>query len=459
MSQRLYEFLTRSELFDDRFLHQNQLEPKPSILEDYVRHCIKVYDDVVNEIQTESRNGIRVFEAPFGNLPEKMPTTQIMAQSIIQDLIILPDPLFSYAWSLQNKEINSAHSQLLGMKSQDESAKLRSICLYMKKMSPFVSGKILKFHPDLTKISAPGIPIKYSPNAFSDAFDKKVLKWLHSKAKTHPVCQDEKGLLIEPNQKLQPCRSIYIEFDDSEGECNNFYNLYEQKILSLDEKTGEAEFALYLPQEPPQADHFRQWVFQSVNQSGSYFVKKVQKDIFFAKHLKAKFAPQNPFIQDLINQTFSFNSVDSPLEKSSVPQVSFLLNVPITDEIEEILKIRADMDALVTFRSHLQTQFKDLSSTNDQSELSRRSKAIMDELNRKHLPEVEKALKNRTTKETLRWSAIAAGMGVSYLTLGGQVTVLAGLGAIAEGKRATRESMEKIKANPGYFWSKIKKNN
>ncbi len=140
-----------------------------------------------------------------------------------------------------------------------------------------------------------------------------------------------------------------------------------------------------------------------------------------------------------------------------MPSVSFLLKAPISDRVEEVLKARSDSEALIAFRSFLHNQYKDLSSIRDTSELSRRSKAVMDELNRIHLPQANLALEKIKTKETLRWAAIAAGIGVAYPTTNGLVTVLAGLAASAEGLRAKRENFEQVKVMPGYFWSKITK--
>lgn len=459
MSHRLYDFLAHSEFFDERFLNlpANQIKIRPSLLENYVQHCIDSYNEIVEEITSEQSKGIRVFENPFNQIAESMTSDRIITQSIIQDLIVIPDPLFSFIWSLQNQQFNSAHSQLLGLESSESLKTLQAICRYMKSMAPFIAEKIVKFHPDLTKISSPGIPFKYSPNSFADGFEESALKWLHSKAKVSPMRQDDRGFLIEVGRELTPCRSIYIEFDESDGECNNFYNLFEQRILNYDEKTGKAEFAMHLPKDAPSKDVFQHWVTQSINQSGSGFIARIKKDIFFANRLQLKFAPQNAFIHGLITQTFSLDKVNSPLEESTISPMSFLLRVPISSQVEEVLKARSDTSALIAFRAYLQSQFAELSTTTDKDELNRKSRTTMDELNRKHLPEVKRALANLKAKEVLRWSAIAAGCGASYLTLGGSATVLAGLGAVAEGLRATRENMEQVKSNPGYFWSKITK--
>lgn len=460
MSHIIYDFLANTELFSEKFLNGNEdnFNSLIPILQDYRDHCVNNYQSVGDEILSDAHQGIRTIEHPFGQLHKKLSQDKILAQSILQDLIIIPDPLFSFCAGLQNRDDNATHAKFLGMQPSNDSELLRALCRYMKDMTPFIVFNVVKFYPDLTKLQSKGLPIYYSPTGFAEYFDKDVMQWFQSKVKVHGMTKSDDGFIIEINKPLEPCRSIFIEFDGSDGQCTNTYNLFEQRILDFDEKTRKSKIVITLPTVPPAKEFFDHWVFQSVNQSARAFLGKAKKDAFYAHTFNARFSPQNNFVQDLVTKTFTVDERVIAVEENSVSPVTFNLEVPTSLNATDFLKIRSDTSSLFSFRTYLNQKLKELSSLKDPKEVQLQSRDIMDELNRKYLPDFKIALSNTYQKEILKWTALAASMGVGVFAQQNHLASgLVGLGLAASGLHTTKDNIDKLKAMPGYFWSRISK--
>ena len=145
MSHYCYDFLADSILFTESFLDHSihRLEDVLPTLQDYTKHSIDNLDNTIKETRAAQDRGIRTFENPFGDLWNSLGDSYLMTQSILQDTIIVPDPLFGFCSRLQNRDLNAGLSQSLGLNTNDDLEELKKICQYMKEMTAYVTHGFL----------------------------------------------------------------------------------------------------------------------------------------------------------------------------------------------------------------------------------------------------------------------------------------------------------------------------
>ena len=456
MSHYCYDFLADSPLFSEAFLNTEgqDIEAFFPILQDYIKHSTGRIESTINEIKSTGGAGIRAVESPYGALPKSLTQSHLMTRLILQDMVIVPDPLFSFCLHLQNRKANAVHSHTLGLQQHNELEELKDISLYMKAMTPFVADGVLRFFPDYENIEGPGIPLFFSPTGFAESFEEPVLEWIQQKAIVSPVTRIDGGLRIHKGQQLSPCRHIHIDFEGSDGDCHSGYTLFTNRITSLDRDSGKFTMTMELPSTPPDNDYFVQWVYQSINQSARNYLLRARKEAFYADTFRASFTPQNDFILGIISQAFSQTDKKSVSEHALEP-VKFALHIPELDDVERFLRLRNDTGSLLSFRSYLADRMRSMSSLNDPDDVQKASKEIEGELSRKHLPEVRHALSTFRKTETLKWLSIAAGMGIAAISGFGILTGLATIVLASRGIKSSMEGREKVRSMPGYFWNRI----
>ena len=458
MSHYCYDFLADSPLFSESFLSDRigRIERALPLLQEYVQHCIDNFDRTVNSIKAASSDGIKSIENPFGNSTDILNNSHLMTQAILQDVLITPDPLFSFCIRLQNRSIDATLSRAIGLNGNDDIGELQAICRYMKDKALYVEHGFLKFFPDYESVGRPGIPLVYSPTGFAESFEKSVLEWIHRQAIVSRVEQSNNRLLIRNNEKIRPCRFIHIEFSGSNGDCSMVYTLHRNNRTEVNPETGELVVNMEFSNTPPEDDYFDRWVYQSVNKTALHYLKRAQTDVSYANIFEAKFSPQNDFVLGLISESFSLEEQATVNDRRLEP-IAFGVQIPESMDRAKFLKIRNDRASLFSFRCYLNDTMNLLGSLKDEEDVRKASKEIQDELTRKHLPAVKGALASLHRGEALKWIALIAGMGVGFATHQGIVSVLVALGLAAGGLESTRASVEKMKALPGYFWSRVVK--
>ena len=414
------------------------------------------HNQIVNTIKRASADGIRSLECPFGDLSSKLTTTRMITQSILQDSIIVPDPLFSFCLNLQKRNMTATYSRALGLPQHDDLADLQAICRHMKAVSPYVAYGFLKFFPDYASAGEPAIPIYASPSGFADAFEENALRWIHDQARVSPIVKENGRFRILKGNKLTPCRFIHVEFSGSDGECSSTYTLHNSNASRTQGKDGLVTMSLEFFDPPPDRDVFRNWLFQSINQSATKYLERARKESSYASLFGAKYSPQNDFMLGLISQVFSVDE-KRVVDQQPYHPITFSIQAPESTDINKFLRIRSDRDSLFSFRRYLNEKLQLLSSFRDQEDIRKASVEIQEELTRTHLPSLRAALSKLYKKETLRWITIGAGMGVGFVTQEGLVSGLIVLGLAAGGLRSTMSSLDKMKTMPGYFWNRLAK--
>ena len=458
MSHYSYDFLADSVLFSDTFLsdEDQHIDSAFRILEDYVKHCKDHIETTIKEIRSTSHAGIRTFQSPYKRLPSCLRTPDLMTQLILQDMVIVPDPLFSFCFRLRNRNANAAYSAYMGLAQHNDLEELREICRYMKEVTPLVAHGVLKFFPDFASLDKPGIPIVYSPTGFAEVFEENVLQWVHKRAIVSPMTRIDGGFRLHKDRRLSPCRLIHVDFEASDGDCGSVYTLLQNKITGLDGKSDEFTMTMELPSTPPEDDYFRHWIFQSINQAALKYLVRTRKEVFYTDLLRATYCPQNDFILGMISEAFSVDERKVVNERPLDP-VRFGLQIPAVMDVGKFLRLRNDTDALLSFRSYLSDKLKSLSSLKDPDEIRRASKDIRDELTQEHLPKLRHALSLFRKAEGLRWLGISAGIGVASISGSGVVAGLAAIGLAARGIKSTMDGLQRVKSMPGYFWHRVSK--
>lgn len=459
MSHIQYEFLNDSFLFSEQFLsakvdRKEDVEKVFEELTNYYKHTVENFKNIQVEVNFNSE-GIRTYINPSSRTERLCNANYLTTQSILRDVCIVSDPLFDECLSLKNYEANSAHSKFLGMENGNPVARVREVCKYLKEMTVFIVEKYLKFVPDITRIAEKGIPISYSPTGFSECFDENLLNWVHQNVEVFPMQKSDEGFLLMKERKLEPCRSIYIEFKGAGQGENGFYNLFEQRVVSTDDESKTAQFVITLPEEAPEPEYFEHWVKQSINQTARRNIAKLEKDIFWSKEFNASISLESTFLKEIATRHYSRNSIAEATEAAGSIDIS--LSLPTNVNVSNFLKLRKDKRSLLSFRSYLFEKSIELGKLKTKEDIDKFSFEVNDEMKRKLLPEVQNEIESFKAKEVLKWASIAAAIGVGSVGLTGGMAGLLALGLSAGGLKDTRNDLEKLKSMPGYFWSKVQK--
>ena len=378
-----------------------------------------------------------------------------MSQAILKDAVIVRDPLLSLCAQIRNRADNEVFSKWMGLTGPDYLNDLIVTCRYLKAMTPFVVHGFLRFFPDVSGLDDSGIPIYYSPTAFAENFDRNVLQWLHERARVFPGRVSQEGIRIHRSDSLHPCRVIQVEFEGSGGECSSGFALHHINAVDVDSRTNVFKATLEFPDDPPDPEYFRHWVVQSINQAARGYLYTVQEDVFYANMFDAEYAPPNDFIRDLISATLSVEE-SGPVCGNLSAEVAFGLELPVSIDVDLFFRIRSDETSLLAFRSYLRDALQRMSGLARPDDLHAAANGVRTDLRHKHLPELKKALSSLYKDEALKWVEVAAGVGVGCV-LYPSVAALIAIGLAAAGVRSTRKNIERIKKMPGYFWSRILK--
>ncbi|MBN7576343.1 hypothetical protein C1H57_15150 [Clostridium sp. 2-1] len=457
MSNLLYDFLVSSELFNDNYIEEeySKLSDKDLIkiltdYREYVLNCKELKEELINQdsklsIQMESFNKF-------------LPNEELLKQlAFYMDKIIINDPIFQMT-NLKNEQ-SKVMNNYLGLKEQkviDRKALVEKIN-YMKKLTPMVVGRYVKFRPMSYFHEPPKeIPICYSDNYFSDTLPKNVLEWFKKYVKVHNLEQDGDSLICKFNEKLKLGRRIMIEFEGHADSMSNMYFLFETKILEYNEKTGRAKMAYRLPDTLPSEEEFNAWVNQSINRTAGGFYNSVFKEVYNASLIGSSYFTTSSFIAELLNRDIgNVNSFEQ-----DIFNLALNLNLPIINkaDINNIMNIREnDGEAFLNFRIELRKRLKELRGIKDKTELKYKLENIEQEMNEVQVHEVDNKFKQ--LKRNIGSDLIIGAASLATTIQSGGLSLLGAAGAIAKGYKDYSDYVSKAKDNPGYFLWKIQRGN
>lgn len=454
MSNLLYDYLTESPLFVENYIDNNFEKFSDKDIErellNYREYSLSRRNDLLEEI-SPSENDISILTEAYSSF---LPDDQLLKQlSLYMDRIIVNDPLFSLT-DLPS-EFDKTHYKFLGFdKERINRGKLVKAINYMKYITPMVSSRVLKFIPLSYIHENPNkMVMKYSENYFSDVLPEEILKWFHEKIKVSSLYKGDKGWYCPDKDKLDLCRGIMMEFPEYSGK-NGIYHLLEQEILSYDEETRIASFKQSLPEEPPDMELFKGWVYQSINQYSKNVFDSLFDELQHSSFLNCNYLTTSPFISELLNQNFNNNSSFD----SSIANLVMNIDIPVLNSVslENLMKIRDNEgEAFRTFRIDLSNKLKELRLVDDPHELKIKLENISYELTDVQINKITKTLSS--IKRSLIGDAAIMSASLATTIQTGGLSLLGAAVALSKGVKDVLDYYSKVKERPAYFLWKLSK--
>lgn len=397
MGSVTFDFLNQSFLFyvsliDKSFASVSE-KALMKELEKYREHTISSLPTLHEEINDKDQL-LKIFGAK-----DYFSIDHLVQTAFYLDQVVLPDPLLPF--SRTESDVSKTMSEFLGMRKDDhllDRRQLTAAARKMKLLTPMVAANYVKFFPVSYYLEPEDqIPISFSESGYSDVLPSNILSAYRNRADVKSLTKSEKGWIVDND--LNVGRGIAIHFIGDDNKNIQIYNLFEQEIVKIDEDTRIAHFAMTLPDAPPQIDHFRAWVNQSINQAAIAHYQELLKGMFLSSSLGASFLTSSPFTHSLLGSDVVNKSIQSHTSEHVLNMVlPFLTNI----SMEDLMNIRQnDGEAFDLFRRELEGKFKEF-RTIEEPELIR----ISIENAVHELAEVQVAKINQKVKE-LRKGALA----------------------------------------------------
>ena len=454
MARILYDFLTESLLFSDQHISTNYSGVSEDTLnrelERYRDHSLSNAKPLLEEIR-EANNKLTVTMEGFNSfLPDENTLKQC---ALYMDTVTINDPLFEMT---KPKNISTkvvSHFVSLPNESGLERDKLAKSVAYMKNLSQAVGADFIKFFPMSYLHETPKeLPILKSENYFEDVLPPELLKWFHEKTKVVSTKKTGEGIRILDS--LEIGRGIYIEFEGHTSGKGFMYKLFQMEMESFDEATRKAVMKYTLPKEPPEADYFNAWVYQSKNKAARAFYDQVISELHYTSLMGNSYFTRSPFIADLMDYLFG----KTQNIRENAYHLGLKLDLPTIDNVslEKIMSIRvSDGEAFYNFRVELEKQMRDLRNITDPIQLQIKLQNISHELETVQINEINKKLshlkKSLLAESLIYLSSLYAS---TQFGLKGLLGSLVGIGWGA--LRSYNDKWVPVKDNPAYFLWRVR---
>lgn len=235
-------------------------------LQKYREFVIKSFSSIKSEIKTDNKKLNTCVES-FQSLPGQDLYRQLI---LYMDQVIIPDPVF------EQTEIKTSFSKTMGKfigLSKDDALnreKLVKGINYVREIGELIDSNYIVMLPMSFMHETPkDIPVRYSPNAFSDQIPADILNYYRSNAHVYNLEKCDSGLRFDRKKALSLGTAILIEFEGQEQNSSVFYQYIEQEIVDLDKKTGRYKARMFIPDSIDRRT-FEAWVNQSVNQYANH---------------------------------------------------------------------------------------------------------------------------------------------------------------------------------------------
>lgn len=225
-----------------------------------------------------------------------------------------------------------------------------------------------------------------------------------------------------------------------------------QEITSFDEKTGQAEFRMHIP-DTIDKKTFEHWVYQSINQSANHHFQEKYSELVLAQKCGCMYLSRSPLTAHILQM-----AIDKPSKDAEISNMALKLDLPVIDQmpISDILEIRNNYgQAFHNFRNELNAKLLGLDSIDDADALKRQLDTISYELNSVQVKEVEKEY--RKISRTLKLDAVAlTGSLIASFATGG-ITAVGAAGAFVKGISDINKYYTDVNEHNGLFLWKLNK--
>lgn len=161
----------------------------------------------------------------------------------------------------------------------------------------------------------------YSPNYFGDILSPPIMKYFHSRAVVESLRKTENGWQVEDGLRL--CRRICVRFKEHRLDECRIYHLFEREFGEFNERDNTVGIRMYLPENPPNQDHFNAWVYQSINRTAGDIYGRLLSEIKISGMLKTTYLTDSRFVFDLMGQ------VSSSTDNITINTANALLNMEL----------------------------------------------------------------------------------------------------------------------------------
>ena len=453
MGSVTYNFLADSLFFHTNSIKNNFAKESEARIEDelqaYRKHCIDNYENLISEI-VERDSFLKVFSSS-----EEMPINLLKQTALYVDQFIVQDPLFNFTDI--KSDITNVTAKYLGYQNDAkvDRKKLQKASVFLKEITPMIAGNFVKIFPLSYHFEGPKqIPFNLPKDNYNDALPKEIMDFFRQHVSVRSMEKMKSGgwQVIEDN--VYPCRSIVIDFKESNFKSSMIYHLFEMEILEFNEETGLATFRQTLPDVPPEIDNFNTWVNQSINSASKAFFDKIFKENFISSSLNSTYLCDNNFTSNLISSNFIAKETIQTHAANRI--INFELPFLETLDIEKLMNVREnDADVFTNFRLELEKQFRELRLINDPRLLKQKTENIFHELNDVQVQKIKQKV-NHINKQVIVNSIVGMGGLAGSFTTGGY-SLLATALAFGKGYKDYAEYKEKVKENPSYLLWKIQK--
>lgn len=429
-----YDFLTESLLFDESLIenrfHRLEEDRLRRELQAYRDFCIS-HLDTIEEEASQKKSNIKIFSAL-----DRTDLDLLKQAAFYVDQFILPDPIFPLTY--KGGEVLKTMRSYLKMSDKTIDRNRLSLELaYLKSLTPLVSADYVKFLPVSYLFEPPNqLPVSYSENYFSDILPKELMQYFHENVIVESLIRVDAGWIVKPD--LFPSRGIAVRFRGHDAPDIYMYQLFEQRVISLDEETRVARFEMNLPDEPPNSELFNAWVFQSINKAARDFYDRVISEVALGTRCQASYLSRSPFTFDLLGKLLPSNE---DLKTDTARRV-LNMELPFLDNIDfgTLMTIRLnDGEAFESFRLELDRQFRELRVEKDPERFAIKAENAMHEICEVQLQKVNKKMRSLRRGALAQAIVLIAGLAGAVQT--GGWSVIASAIALAKGYRTYVESL------------------
>jgi hypothetical protein len=443
MGSILFDFLTESVLFESDHLEDKYValpdRELTEALQGYRDFCLSHREELIAEA-VGTRSGLRVFPGTHWVDPNLLKQSALYVERFI-----LSDPLFPL--TEQEKPSNRAMRSYLGHENPHrlDRARLAEAVAQLKELTPMIAADYVKCVPVSYLFEVPEeIPIYRSETHFSEVLHPDLLSFFRKNKSVQPLRRDGTGWVEDPRARVSRGISVWFGDDDSIG---MMYQLFEQKIESLDEVSRTYSGRLCLPQNPPDQAYYDSWVEQSINRTAINFYDRLCTELKLSMSLGASYMCFSEFRNNLLSKFFPVTV--NTAEHSA--NVLLSLDLPYLADIgtDALMRLRRnDGEAFQVFRRELERQFWDLRMEEDPDRLRIKAEKVMHELATvQH--ELLTVKLNQIRRGTLANSVILfATLAATFLS-GHCLPAL--IGAAAGGYKLKSEYDAALRQNPSFF--------
>lgn len=451
--------VTYNFLADSLFFHKNSIknnfanetdERIEKELQAYRKHCIDNYEELKREI-IERDSFLKVFSSS-----DETSLNLLKQTALYVDQFIIKDPLFALT-DLQS-EMTKVTAKYLGYKSDGKINKnsLKKASLFLKEIAPMVAGNYVKVFPLSYHFEAPKeIPLNLPVDYYNGVLPKEIMDffWDNVCVRSMEKLKSRDGWQVVED-KLYPCRSIVVDFKETNFKSSMIFHLFETEVLSMDKKTGKVDFKQTLPDTAPHVDHFNAWVKQSINSTSKHFFDRVFKENFISANLNSTYLCDNDFTSKLISQNYD---VKETIQTETANRI-INFDLPFLDniDIDKLMTVREmDSDVFTNFRIELEKHFRELRILSDPKIIQQKTENIFHELNDVQVQKIKHKI-DYINKQVFVNSLVGIGGLAGGFSTGG-FSLLATALALGKGYKDYVDYKEKVKENPSYLLWKTRK--